>query len=335
MKQTVERSSEQTGESVEVQKVNTATQEARDNINQGLLQAETGKETGQTRQTRRRYVGVSNQHVRNPRKKALIWGSFAVIWIVIVWFTGRLLPAGSTLTSLMDRNLAPAWSHPFGTDWLGRDMFKRTLKGLATSIQVGLLAACGGGLIALLLGLGAASSKAADRVISWIIDLFLSVPHLVSLVMLAFVFGGGLAGVATAIALTHWPNLARIVRAEMIQLKSAEYIQISHKLGQSRLRIAMQHMLPHLVPQLFVGVLLIFPHAILHEAAITFLGLGLSPQQPAIGIILSESMRYLSAGMWWLAFFPGLALLLVVRAFDVLGNSLKTLTGTGSSREVR
>lgn len=68
---------------------------------------------------------------------------------------------------------------------------------------------------------------------------------------------------------------------------------------------------------------------------ITFLGLGLSPQQPAIGIILSESMRYLSAGMWWLAFFPGLALLLVVRAFDVLGNSLKTLTGTGSSREVR
>jgi peptide/nickel transport system permease protein len=151
--------------------------------------------------------------------------------------------------------------------------------------------------------------------------------------MLAFVFGGGLPGVATAIALTHWPNLARIVRAEMIQLKSADYIHISRRLGQSRFRIAVQHMLPHLIPQLFVGTLLIFPHAILHEAAITFLGLGLSPQQPAIGIILSESMRYLSAGMWWLAFFPGLALLLVVRAFDVLGNSLKVLTGTGSSRE--
>lgn len=332
MKQTVERSSEQTPETAEVQKVNTATQEVRHYINPELLQAGAEKETSHTRKG---YAGVSNPPFRNPRKRALIWGSLAVMWIVIVWLTGRLLPAGSTLTSLMDRNLAPTWVHPFGTDWLGRDMFMRTLKGLATSIQVGLLAASGGGLIALLLGLGAASSKAADRVISWIIDLFLSVPHLVSLVMLAFVFGGGLAGVATAIALTHWPNLARIVRAEMIQLKSAEYIQISHKLGQSRLRIAMQHMLPHLVPQLFVGVLLIFPHAILHEAAITFLGLGLSPQQPAIGIILSESMRYLSAGMWWLAFFPGLALLLIVRAFDVLGNSLKTLTGTGSSREVR
>lgn len=335
MKQTVERSSEQTAETAEVQKVKTANQEVRYNINTGSLQAETGTGTGTTRQTRKDYTAARDQNFRNPRQRAVIWGSLAVIWIAVVWLTGRLLPAGSTLTSLMDRNLAPTWAHPFGTDWLGRDMFMRTLKGLATSIQVGLLAACGGGLIALLLGLAAASSKAADRVISWIIDLFLSVPHLVSLVMLAFVFGGGLAGVAAAIALTHWPNLARIVRAEMIQLKSAEYIQISHKLGQSRLQIAVQHMLPHLVPQLFVGVLLIFPHAILHEAAITFLGLGLSPQQPAIGIILSESMRYLSAGMWWLAFFPGLALLVVVRAFDVLGNSLKTLTGTGSSREVR
>ncbi|MET3833338.1 peptide/nickel transport system permease protein [Paenibacillus sp. DS2363] len=333
MKQTVERSSEQTTETAKIQKVKTANQEVRYNINTGSLQA--GNGTGTSRQSRKDYTAARDQNFRNPRQRAVIWGSLAVIWIVVVWLTGRLLPAGSTLTSLMDRNLAPTWAHPFGTDWLGRDMFMRTLKGLATSIQVGLLAACGGGLIAMILGLAAASSKAADRVISWIIDLFLSVPHLVSLVMLAFVFGGGLAGVAAAIALTHWPNLARIVRAEMIQLKSAEYIQVSHKLGQSRLQIAMQHMLPHLVPQLFVGILLIFPHAILHEAAITFLGLGLSPQQPAIGIILSESMRYLSAGMWWLAFFPGLSLLLVVRAFDVLGNSLKTLTGTGSSREVR
>ncbi|WP_143781502.1 ABC transporter permease [Paenibacillus amylolyticus] len=333
MKQTVECSSEQTTETAKIQKVKTANQEVRYNINTGSLQA--GNGTGTSRPSRKDYTAARDQNFRNPRQRAVIWGSLAVIWIAVVWLTGRLLPAGSTLTSLMDRNMAPTWAHPFGTDWLGRDMFMRTLKGLATSIQVGLLAACGGGLIALLLGLTAASSKVADRIISWIIDLFLSVPHLVSLVMLAFVFGGGLAGVAAAIALTHWPNLARIVRAEMIQLKSAEYIQISHKLGQSRLQIAMQHMLPHLVPQLFVGVLLIFPHAILHEAAITFLGLGLSPQQPAIGIILSESMRYLSAGMWWLAFFPGLSLLLVVRAFDVLGNSLKTLTGTGTSREVR
>ena len=267
----------------------------------------------------------------NPRKRALIWG-LALGWIVIVWLAGFVLPAESTLTSLKDRNLAPLWAHPFGTDWLGRDMFMRTLKGLTTSIQVGLLAACGGGIVALVLGLIAASGKLADRVVSWLIDLFLSVPHLVSLVMLAFVFGGGLPGVAAAIALTHWPNLARIVRAEMIQLKSADYIHISRRLGQSRFRIATQHMLPHLVPQLFVGTLLIFPHAILHEAAIVS---GARAVASAAGhwhyfVRIDEISvrRHVVACL-----FPGLALLLVVRAFDVLGNSLKVLTGTGSSRE--
>jgi peptide/nickel transport system permease protein len=84
-------------------------------------------------------------------------------------------------------------------------------------------------------------------------------------------------------------------------------------------------MLPHILPQLLVGMLLLFPHAILHEAAITFLGLGLSPHQPAVGIILSESMRYLSTGMWWLAVFPGLSLLVTVRAFDRIGENLRGL----------
>src|SRR5690606_2908247 len=110
------------------------------------------------------------------------------------------------------------------------------------------------------------------------------------------------------------------------QLRSAEYVDVSRRLGRSRWWIARRHMMPHLFPQLMVGMLLLFPHAILHEAAISFIGLGLSPHQPAIGIILSESMRYLSAGMWWLTFFPGLCLLLIVRLFHILGNNLRMLT---------
>jgi peptide/nickel transport system permease protein len=87
-----------------------------------------------------------------------------------------------------------------------------------------------------------------------------------------------------------------------------------------------------LAPQTIVGVLLLFPHAVLHEAAITFLGLGLPPDQPAIGIILSESMRYLSTGMWWLAFFPGLCLFLVVRAFDSVGDRLRSLADPAGAK---
>jgi peptide/nickel transport system permease protein len=92
-------------------------------------------------------------------------------------------------------------------------------------------------------------------------------------------------------------------------------------------------MLPHLVPQLLVGLLLVFPHAVLHEAAVTFVGLGLSPHEPAIGIILSESMRHLSTGMWWLALFPGLCLLLTVLAFGRLGEALRQLADLPGRQE--
>ncbi|QQE72633.1 ABC transporter permease [Brevibacillus composti] len=228
---------------------------------------------------------------------------------------------------LSQRNAPPSLAHPFGTDWLGRDMLTRTVKGLALSMGVGMLAALCSTLIALTLGMAAATGgKTADRLISWLVDLFLSVPHLVTLILIAFALGGGLKGVVIGVALTHWPNLTRIIRAEVMQLRSADYVQISRRLGKSRWWIATRHMLPHLIPQLAVGLLLLFPHAILHEAAVTFIGLGLSPHEPAIGIILSESMRYLSTGMWWLAFFPGLSLLVLVRLFDVIGENLRRLS---------
>jgi peptide/nickel transport system permease protein len=92
-------------------------------------------------------------------------------------------------------------------------------------------------------------------------------------------------------------------------------------------------MLPHLVPQFAVGLILLFPHAILHEAAITFVGIGLSPHTPAIGILLSESMRHLMTGYWWLGVLPGVALLIAVKAFDVLGENLRSLLDPRTSHE--
>jgi len=159
------------------------------------------------------------------------------------------------------------------------------------------------------------------------------VPHLVTLILIAYISGGGLRGIVIGIALTHWPSLARVIRAEAMQIKQADYVRISERFGKSRIWIALHHMLPHLLPQLMVGFLLMFPHAILHEAAITFLGLGLSPHQPAIGIILNESMRYLSTGMWWLAIFPGVSLIIVVRLFGILGERLRMLLDPRTAHE--
>ena len=239
---------------------------------------------------------------------------------------GFLLDEARIATNLTNRNSSPSLNHLFGTDWLGRDMFTRTVMGLSLSMGVGLIGAIGSASIALILGLAAATmGKMADRLISWLIDLFLSVPHLVTLILIAFTLGGGFKGIVIGLMLTHWPSLARVIRAEVMQIRSAEFVQVSQQMGKSRWWIALHHILPHIAPQLLIGFMLLFPHVILHEAAVTFLGLGLSPHEPAIGIILSESMKYLSSGMWWLAFFPGLCLLIIVRTFDQIGENLRLL----------
>ncbi|SDE14809.1 peptide/nickel transport system permease protein [Paenibacillus sp. UNCCL117] len=278
--------------------------------------------------------GAGGAGLLHGRQRALLSAAAAAGLLLLFALGAQLTDSGQLTSRLELRNLAPSLSHPFGTDWLGRDMLARTLKGLALSLKVGLAAGSISVVIAALLGLIAATmGRTADRIVTWLIDLFLSVPHLVTLILIAFVLGGGAKGVIVGVALTHWPSLSRLIRTEVLQLRSAEFVQISKHLGRSRWWIASRHILPHLVPQLLVGLVLIIPHAILHEAAVTFVGMGLSPHEPAIGIILSESMRYLSTGMWWLALFPGLCLLLVVRCFDRLGDHLRLLVDPKRAHE--
>ena len=213
-------------------------------------------------------------------------------------------------------------------------MLARTLRGLSISILLGILAAAASAVIALILGTASAMlGKAVDTVITFFIDLVMGIPHILLLILISVAMGKGFKGVAVGIALTHWPSLARLIRAEVIQLRESPYIQIAEKMGKSRWYIAKKHLLPHLLPQFLVGLVLIFPHAVLHESSITFLGFGLSSEQPAIGIILSESMKYLITGKWWLALFPGILLVLVVVLFYKAGENLRKLTEPGSIHE--
>jgi peptide/nickel transport system permease protein len=270
----------------------------------------------------------------NRRQRTLGVIAFSILFLGAVVLLGVALGDAGLSTNLPVRHTPPSWAHPFGTDWLGRDMLTRTIHGLILSLSVGLGASLISAVIGLTVGIvaGTAGGK-IDAVLTWIIDLFMSLPHLVLLILIAFAVGGGVKGVVIAVAVTHWTGLARIIRAEMLQLKNAEYAVLSLRLGKPLWWIAYHHHLPHLVPQFVVGLLLLFPHAILHEAAISFIGIGLSPHQPAIGIILAESMRHLSTGYWWLAVLPGFMLLLVVLAFDALGQSVLALTNPRSAQE--
>ena len=270
----------------------------------------------------------------NRRSKVLVLTIIMAVILIAIYAFGILIPEEAVASSLLEAKQPPSLRHPFGTDSLGRDLLLRTLKGMSVSMTVGLVASGISAVVAVLIGIAAATgSRRVDAVINWIIDLVMGVPHTVLIILISFAFGRGLKGLLIGIAATHWCSLARLIRGEVQQLRSQQYIAVSRRLGKSSGWILCNHLLPHLVPQFFVGLVLMFPHAILHEASISFLGYGLPPEQPAIGIILSESMKYLSAGMWWSAVFPGLVLVLIVLLVDRLGDNLRKVIDPHSAQE--
>ena len=270
----------------------------------------------------------------NRRQSTLLFVSAAVLVLAAVTAAGILLEDQAAATDFSRRNLSPGLYALFGTDWMGRDMLARTLAGLSLSIRIGLLTAAVSAVAALVVGACAALLGGwVDAVLSWCIDLVMGIPHILLVMLISIACGRGFVGVVAGVSLSHWPSLARVIRGEVLQLRRAPYVLAAEKLGISRWGILRRHLLPHLLPQFLTGLILLFPHAILHEASVTFLGFGLSSEQPAIGVILSESMSYLTTGRWWLAIFPGLALVLVVALFALLGERLRLLLDSASTHE--
>lgn len=270
----------------------------------------------------------------NQRRRTVFFLIVAVMILTAVTAAGILTEGYAVETDFSRRNLSPSLQHLFGTDWMGRDMLARTLSGLSLSIRIGILTAAVSAAAALLLGTASVVlGRKADAVISWCIDLVMGIPHILLVMLISLACGRGFTGVVAGVALSHWPSLARVIRGELIQLRQAPYILVAERMGVSKLQNVRRHMLPHLLPQFLTGLILLFPHAILHESSVTFLGFGLSSEQPAIGVILSESMQYLTTGKWWLALFPGLALVLVVVLFALLGERVRRLLDPSSVHE--
>lgn len=269
----------------------------------------------------------------NLRTKTLITIAATILILIVVVISSLLINSNDITTNFRAMNQAPTFGHVFGTDWMGRDMFARTLKGLGLSVQIGAGASILSSLIAISMALIGSINKYLDGVIAWLVDLFLSIPHILLIILISIALGGGAFGVTMGVALTHWTSLTRVLRAEIKQIKTSEYVRLSERFGKSKLWIARKHILPLIITQIIVGTILIFPHAIMHEASVTFLGFGLSPHEPAIGIILSESMKYLATGDWWLALFPGLALLIIVLLFDLAGENIKKILDPTSANK--
>lgn len=267
----------------------------------------------------------------NLRTKTLVVIAISIIVIVSIFVSGYFIR--DIPSNFISANQMPSLEHLFGTDWMGRDMFQRTIAGLGLSIMVGFIASAVSTVISIILGLFSSFNKFADECVAGIIDLFGSIPHILLIILVSIMFGGGVYGVIMGVGLTHWTPLARVLRSEVKEIKTKEYVHLAENLGRSKIWIATKHILPLIVSQIIVGVILMFPHAIMHEAAITFLGFGLPPHEPAIGVILAESMNYLSSGYWWLAFYPGMSLLIVVLLFDLIGENVEKLLNPETAQE--
>ena len=281
-----------------------------------------------TRDTRK------NVRTSNRRRRAIVLAIVLGVILLAALIAGLSMSPDLYASDYSQKQQAPNAVHWFGTDFQGHDMFCFSIRGLALSIVIGLIASAVSGFVALILGsISAICGGWVDKAVLWFADLFMSIPHMVMLLLISFAVGGGTFGVVLAVALTHWPSLTRVIRAEVLRIRTGEFVAASRAMGKSDFWIAWHHVVPNVLPQFIVGTILLFPHAILHESALTFLGFGLPLDSPAIGAILSNSMKYLATGAWWLAVFPGLMMVAIVLLTFALGDDIKQLTDPHTVQE--
>lgn len=248
-----------------------------------------------------------------------LWGAIFLVAIAALW------PHSGLELNLLARNMPPSWLHPFGTDWLGRDMLTRSLKGLLNSLFLASVAVVISSMLAMVLALASTLNRWIGSGIELLVDVFLSLPHLLLLILLSLAFGGASSGVVAAIALSHWPRLTRLLLCDMQAVTHSTYYQLAQQFGQPRSHLLLRHIVPHVAPQWLTGALLMLPQALSHMAGLTFLGFGLEPSTPSMGVILSQASRYLLAGEWWLAVLPGALLVVCLLLLSLLAQRVSLL----------
>jgi peptide/nickel transport system permease protein len=230
----------------------------------------------------------------------------AKIFVPPFWMDG-----GSTATLL-------------GTDFQGRDSLSRLIFGARVSLIVGLMGTVVAGSLGTAFGiLSGYLGGWVDQAIMRLTDAWLALPALVFAIFLATVVGPSMWNIVIILGLVYWTRYARVIRGEVLSLREREYVQLAEIAGASRLRVILRHILPNVLNTAMVLASLTIGVVIIAEASLSFLGVGVPPPEPAWGLMLSEARSTLMAGKWWLTVFPGVCILLVVLATQVLGDWLR------------
>jgi peptide/nickel transport system permease protein len=254
---------------------------------------------------------------------------FVLVTVAAAILAPALAPADPIKNRLLDRLTPPRWAsggspaHLLGTDTLGRDVASRLLHGARVSLAVAFAAVVLSGLVGVALGLLAGYYRGRlDDLLMRLGDVQLAFPVLVLAIAVLAVLGASPGNVILVLALTGWVTFARIVRGETLSLRHREFVEAARALGARDTSILARHIFPNVLPALVVVATFSVARAVIAEASLSFLGLGIPPPSPSWGAMLDEGRNYLTTG-WWLALFPGLAILLLVLGINLVGDWLR------------
>ncbi len=265
-------------------------------------------------------------------KKALVGLVLLSIFVFAAVF-GPLISPYDPNDMAFDMILGPSLAHPLGTDDLGRDLLSRLIVGTQVSLFVGISTVALALVIGVTLGVLAGYFGGwVDHVVMRYIDLQWAFPNFIIAVYLVAVLGTGLVNVIVAISLAFVDDFARIARGMVLSIKEEQYVAAARTVGASDFRIMWRHILPNATAPIIVQATVSVSYAILGEASLSFLGLGVEASTPTWGLILSESRSFISRA-WWLGIFPGLAIMLTVLSINFLGDALRDFLDVRESRD--
>ena len=263
------------------------------------------------------------------------WALTSIIWLFIIIaiaiFASQLAPFDPNKNNIMERVAPPLtldkqgnMKYLIGSDALGRDSFSRLIFGAQVSLIVGFSAVRVGGILGTALGVYAGYyGKWIDDIIMRLADIQLAFPFILLAILFLVVLGEGLINLIIVLGIGQWVTYARIARAQTISQKEKEYVEAAKALGVNNFSIMFGSILPNIFAPLIVIASFNVASVILAEAALSFLGLGVPPQIPTWGAMLAESRDHIFAKRWWMPFFPGMAILLTVLAFNIVGDWLR------------
>ncbi|MBZ5202712.1 ABC transporter permease [Planomicrobium chinense] len=263
-------------------------------------------------------------------KLALLGLGLLVIIIFLALFGPAMVPYSASQQELTNSNQAPSSAHWFGTDDLGRDMWARTWQGARVSLTIGFVAAfidlilgvVVGGVSGYMAGRGKLGDR-VDNVLMRIVEVLYGIPYLLVVILLMVVMEPGITTIIIALSITGWVGMARIIRGQVLQLKSQEYVMAAEKLGTSHSKIITKHLLPNTMGIIIINLTFTIPTAIFAEAFLSFLGLGVQAPFASWGTMANDSLGVILSGQWWRLFFPGFMIALTMFAFNALGDGIQ------------